>query len=136
MAMKLEQICDLCMSFPGATEQIQWGEDVLFKVAGKMFVVVGPEPGNCFSFKCEEEAFHELTELPGILPAPYLARAQWVQIRPADCRLRAGEIAKLLRQSYELVVAKLPRKTQQALQDKTPKKAKARLRKMRTRAKR
>jgi len=134
--MKLEQIRDVCMSFPGATEQIQWGEDVVFKVAGKMFVVVGPAPGNCFSFKCEEEAFHELTELPGIIPAPYLARAKWVQIRPAECRLRAEEIAALLRQSYDLVVAKLPRKTQLALQTKAPKKSKAPSRKTRTRAKR
>jgi predicted DNA-binding protein (MmcQ/YjbR family) len=134
MAMKLEQIRDVCMSFPGATEQIQWGEDVVFKVAGKMFVVVGPAPGNCFSFKCEEEAFHELTELPGIIPAPYLARAKWVQIRPAECRLRRGEIEALLRQSYDLVVAKLPKKTQQALHEKTPKKTKARSRKTRARA--
>lgn len=134
--MKLEQIREVCMAFPGATEQIQWGEDVVFKVAGKMFVVVGPAPGNCFSFKCEEEAFHELTELPGIIPAPYLARAKWVQIRPAECRLRAEEIAALLRQSYDLVVAKLPRKKQQALQKKQPKKLKARSRKTRTGAKR
>ena len=132
--MKLEQIRDVCMSFPGATEQIQWGEDVVFKVAGKMFVVVGPAPGNCFSFKCEEEAFHELTELPGIIPAPYLARAKWVQIRPAECRLRAGEIETLLRRSYDLVVAKLSKKTKRALQEKMPKKTKARSRKARTRA--
>jgi len=134
--MKLEQIREVCMSFPGATEQIQWGEDVVFKLAGKMFVVVGPAPGNCFSFKCEEEAFHELTELPGIIPAPYLARAKWVQIRPVECRMRAEEIAALLRQSYDLVVAKLPRKTQQALQEKQPKKLKGRSRKSRIRAKR
>lgn len=134
--MNLEQIRDVCMSFLGATEQIQWGEDVVFKVAGKMFVVVGPAPGNCFSFKCEEEAFHELTELPGIIPAPYLARAKWVQIRPAECRLHRGEIAALLRQSYDLVVARLPRKTQQALQTKAPKKTKARSRKTHSRAKR
>jgi predicted DNA-binding protein (MmcQ/YjbR family) len=134
--MTLEQMRNLCMSFPGATEQIQWGEDVLFKVVGKMFVVVGPAPGNCFSFKCPEETFHELTELPGIIPAPYLARAHWVQIRPAECRLRASEIEALIRQSYELVVAKLPKKTQKALQEKVPRKAKARSREARARAKR
>jgi predicted DNA-binding protein (MmcQ/YjbR family) len=136
MTMKLEQIRDVCMSFPGATEQIQWGEDVVFKVAGKMFVVVGPAPGNCFSFKCEEEAFHELTELPGIIPAPYLARAKWVQLRPAECRLRASEIVALLRQSYELVVAKLPKRTQKALREKAPRKATVHSRGARAHAKR
>jgi predicted DNA-binding protein (MmcQ/YjbR family) len=67
-------------------------------------------------------------------PAPYLARAHWVQIRPADCRLRAGGIAVLLRQSYDLVVAKLPKKTQMALQEKTKKKTRVRSRQARAHA--
>ncbi len=132
-AMTLDQLRELCLSFPGATEQIQWGNDLLFKVAGKMFVVTGFESGSPLTIKCPDEAFYELTELPGIRPAPYLARAHWVQITPADCRLRSGEIETLIRQSYELVFAKLPKKTQLALQEKTQKKTKARLRKGRAR---
>jgi predicted DNA-binding protein (MmcQ/YjbR family) len=36
--MTLPRLRDLCMSLPGATEQIQWGKDLVFKVGGKMFV--------------------------------------------------------------------------------------------------
>jgi len=118
--MNVDRIREVCLSLPGTTEQIQWGDDLVFKIAGKMFVVATLEAGGRFSLKCPEETFHELTELPGISPAPYLARAHWVQIDPAACRLRPGEIEKLLRQSYDLVVAKLPKKTQAALQ--SPKK--------------
>ena len=131
--MTVEQLRDLCLSFPGATEQVQWGEDLVFKVAGKMFVVTGFVSGSCITIKSSDEAFYELTEMPGIRPAPYLARAHWVQIVPADCRLRSGEIEALIRQSYDLVVARLPKKTQHALQEKTGKKAKARPRKARAR---
>ena len=37
MAMNVDWLRELCLSFPHATEQIQWGSDLLFKVGGKMF---------------------------------------------------------------------------------------------------
>ena len=45
---------------------------------------------------------------------PYAARAKWVALESQDA-LPAAEIKKLLRKSYELVLAKLPKKTQAAL---------------------
>ena len=42
--MTLETLRTLCLSFPGATEQIQWGSDLVFKVGGKMFCVSCTEP--------------------------------------------------------------------------------------------
>ena len=132
-ALTLDQIRKLCLSFPDATEQIQWGDDLLFKVAGKIFVVTGFDSGSPLTIKCPDEAFYELTELPGIRPAPYLARAHWVQIRPAECQLRGGEIEALIRQSYDLVVAKLPKKKQIALLEKPPGKTKPHPQKSRAR---
>jgi predicted DNA-binding protein (MmcQ/YjbR family) len=114
--MDLDRIRAICLSLPGATEQIQWGDNLVFKVASKIFVIATLAAGGSFSLKCPQETFYELTELPGISPAPYLARAHWVLIDPAACRLRPGEVERLLRQSYDLVVAKLPKKTQAALQ--------------------
>jgi len=51
----------------------------------------------------------ELTERANIIPAPYLARAKWVALETSDA-LPRGELAELLRASYNLVVAKLPKK--------------------------
>lgn len=103
------------MAFPHATEQVQWGYDLVFKIGGKMFAVTPLEPAPVvLSFKCSAEDFAELTERPGIIPAPYMARAQWVALEDMDA-LPAAEAKKLLRKSYDLVFAKLPKKTQKEL---------------------
>jgi predicted DNA-binding protein (MmcQ/YjbR family) len=118
--MNVDWLREVCLSFPGATEQIQWGSDLLFKVGGKMFAVAPLEPAPvCLSFKASPETFAELTEQPNIIPAPYLARAQWVALETRDA-LPAEELARLLRESYELVFAKLPRKTRDALSGAKP----------------
>src|SRR6516225_8398362 len=114
-AMNIDQLRQLCLSFPGATEQIQWGDDLLFKVGGKMFVVIPLEPARVWlTLKADPEEFAELTERPGIIPAPYLARAKWIAIESRDA-LTPSELTPLLRASYDLVVAKLPRKARESL---------------------
>jgi predicted DNA-binding protein (MmcQ/YjbR family) len=113
--MNIDQLRKLCLSFPSATEQIQWGDDLLFKVAGKMFAITPLEPARVWlSLKATPENFAELTERPGIIPAPYLARAKWIALESRDA-LSPAELAPLLRSSYDLVVAKLPRKTRDAI---------------------
>ena len=118
--MNVDQLRALCLSFPGVTEQIQWGYDLLFKVGGKMFAVTPLEPAPvCLSFKASPENFAELTERPNIIPAPYLARAQWVALQTRDALLPA-ELARLLRDSYDMIFAKLPKKTREALASGKP----------------
>jgi len=111
----VESIRKLCLGFPHATEQVQWGYDLVFKIGGKMFAIAPLEPAPVFlTFKAAEESFAELTERPGIIPAPYLARAKWVAMENADA-LSPQELAPLLRLSYDLVLAKLPKRTQKNL---------------------
>src|SRR5713101_10164903 len=113
--MNVDRLREICLSLPGATEQIQWGNDLVFKVGGKMFAVTPLEPASvCLSFKASPENFAELTERSNIIPAPYLARAQWVALQTWDA-LPTDELARLLRDSYELVFAKLPKKARDAV---------------------
>jgi len=113
--MNVDWLREVCLSFPGVTEQIQWGYDLLFKVGGKMFALTPLEPAPvCLSFKASSENFAELTERPNIIPAPYLARAQWVALQTRDA-LPPDELARLLRESYDMVFAKLPRKARDAV---------------------
>jgi predicted DNA-binding protein (MmcQ/YjbR family) len=113
--MDVEWLRALCLSFPGATEQIQWGSDLLFKVGGKMFAITPLEPAPVWlSFKASPENFAELTERPNIIPAPYLARAQWVALESKDA-IAPDELARLLRDSYDMISAKLPKKTRESL---------------------
>jgi len=108
--MDIDWLRQVCLALPNATEQIQWGSDLLFKVHGKMFAAAPTEPARvCLSFKCSDESFAELTERPNIIPAPYLARAKWVALETRDAVARE-ELANLLCASYELVVAKLPKR--------------------------
>ncbi len=105
----------LCNTFAGATEKIPWENDRVFKVGGKMFACSGIERDSKYSFKVDDERFLELTDLPGVVPAPYLARAKWIQIDPASCALSDQEIADLVRRSYELVFSKLTKKAQREI---------------------
>ena len=113
--MDIEWIRDLCLSLPGATEQILWEIDLVFKVGGKMFAAAPLEPARvCLSFKCSDEDFAELIERQGIIPAPYAARAHWVALE-SESALGRPELERLLRQAYALILAKLPKKTQARL---------------------
>ncbi|HYT21290.1 MAG TPA: MmcQ/YjbR family DNA-binding protein [Candidatus Polarisedimenticolia bacterium] len=124
--MNVDWLREVCRSFPGTTEQIQWGNDLLFKVGGKMFALTPLEPAPvCLSFKASPQNFAELTERPNIIPAPYLARAQWVALQTRDA-LPAEALARLLRESYDMVFAKLPKKTRDTVSSARPMTAKAR----------
>lgn len=117
--MKIDQLRKICLSFPGVTEQIQWEDDLLFKVGGKMFAITPLEPARLWiSLKADPEEFAELTERPGIIPAPYLARAKWIAIETPET-LPPSEVAALLRKSYDLVLAKLPRPARELLASNT-----------------
>jgi len=103
------------MSLPHTTETIQWGSDLVFKIGGKMYAVAATEPSKvCLSFKCNADDFAELIERPDIIPAPYMARAQWVALE-SEGALTAAELKQQLRRAYDLVMEKLPKKTRDAL---------------------
>jgi len=105
-----------CLSFPHATENVQWGNDLVFKIAGKMFAVMALEGPVKYimSFKCTEEKFNELIEQEGMDPAPYMARNKWVAIERLNV-LSDKELKSLLRKSYDLVVEKLPKRVREQL---------------------
>jgi predicted DNA-binding protein (MmcQ/YjbR family) len=108
--MTLDALREICMALPDATEDVKWGQDLAFCVGKKMFCVVNTEPPHQVAFKCTPEDFGELTARTGLRPAPYLARAMWVQEEQLGEALDRGEMIRLVTQSYELVRAKLPKR--------------------------
>lgn len=106
--MNIDSIREYCLSFPHATEKLQWGDDLCFKIGGKIFVMLGLDnPRVCF--KCTPETFAELIEREDIRPAPYVGRYKWVMLDRLDA-VRTDELEDLIRQSYEMVAAKAPKK--------------------------
>src|ERR1044072_1157219 len=83
--MDIESLRAYCLSLPQATEDIQWGNDLLFRIGGKIFAGTSLEASPVrLSFKCTPEKFDELVELDGIIPAPYMARNKWVMLERLD----------------------------------------------------
>ena len=74
-----------------------------------MFAAMDLNPPHGIGFKCAPEDFGALVERPGIKPAPYLARAMWVQEDVLGQALDRREFERLLKSAYDLVVAKLPK---------------------------
>jgi predicted DNA-binding protein (MmcQ/YjbR family) len=114
--MDIESIRSYCLSLPYTTENIQWGNDLLFKVGGKMYTVLNLDLStpNRLSFKCTPEKFAEIVEIEGIIPAPYMARNKWVTLQRFDA-LSSLEIKRLIKESYEMIFAKLPKKLRDEL---------------------
>ena len=113
--MTLDAIHEFCMSLPHVTEKVQWGDDLVFKIAGqRMFCVAYLGVPTHLSFRPSDEHKADLLELEGVIPAPYMARAGWVSVREMK-RVPAAEIKAGIRESYDYYFAKLPKKTQASL---------------------
>ena len=108
--MDIESLRLICKQFPGVTEDIKWGHDLVFSVGGKMFCVTGlDESPVTASFKVTDEEFEEMSSRPGLKPAPYVAKYKWVLIEDIN-RMKKADWKKYLQQSYQLVKDKLPAK--------------------------
>jgi predicted DNA-binding protein (MmcQ/YjbR family) len=106
--MNIEELRELCLSFPHATEDVKWGKDLCFSVGGKMFCATGMEKAEGqVSFKCTPEKFAELTEREGVIPAPYVARYHWVAVEDPKS-VDDEELEDLISRSYLLVFENLP----------------------------
>ena len=106
--MNHESVREHCLALPFVTEIVRWGENLLFKVGGKMFAILDLEAERC-SVKCSHEAYAELVEHDDIFPASHnMWRHQWVTMESLSA-LPDRECRALLTAAYEIVRAGLPR---------------------------
>jgi len=96
------------LSLPSVVVVRQWRDDSVAKVGGKIFALLDADPGEIW-LKVSEMAFELLTELDGIRPAPYFARAGWVAIAPTS-PLTPEEIAAYIVEAHRLVASRLSRR--------------------------
>ena len=121
--MDIEEIRKYCLHFPHTTENVQWGDALCFKVQGKLFAAAGLDVVR-LGFKCTPENFALLCERDGIIPAPYMARAQWVRLLRLNA-LPDDELRDLIAESYRLVWERLPKKRRAELEGSTGQKTRA-----------
>lgn len=110
--MNREAFNQFCKSLPQTTHVVQWGNSDVWKVGGKVFALCGWNDGkDAFTFKCSDIAFEVLQDMPGIRPAPYLASRgmKWLQ-QYREGGLSDAELQAHIKDSYDMVVAKLTKK--------------------------
>jgi predicted DNA-binding protein (MmcQ/YjbR family) len=107
--MNHDTIRDHCLAMPFVTEIVRWGDNLLFKVGGKMFAILALDGTHC-SVKCSHETYAELVEQPDVVPTSHnMWRQQWVTLETMDA-LPDREFRALLTNAYEIVRAGLPAK--------------------------
>jgi predicted DNA-binding protein (MmcQ/YjbR family) len=111
---KSDPLLDLCRALPGVTEDVKWGNDLVFSVGGKMFAAFELPECEAIGLKVDPAAFEALVQQPRILPAPYLARASWIKLTGRGALPRAV-LEDLLRDAHAMVAAKLPKKVRASL---------------------
>lgn len=99
-----------CASLSGTTHVIQWGGASVWKVGGKIFAIwFGDDADGRVSFKASDLTREMLRERPEYQPAPYLARAGWIQLI-SSTSVEADETKAYISAAHGLIAAKLPRR--------------------------
>jgi predicted DNA-binding protein (MmcQ/YjbR family) len=106
--MDIESFRTYCLSLPGSTEDLKWGEHLCFLIHEKIFVITSLDDSTA-SFKCDPEDFNELVARDGIQQAPHLAKGHWVKIDSLDV-FTTRELQERIAASRALVLSKLPKK--------------------------
>jgi predicted DNA-binding protein (MmcQ/YjbR family) len=116
--MQIEDLQKICKLFKGTTEDIKWENHLCFNVGEKMYLITAPDkvPPSA-TFKVSDEDFELLQERDGFIPAPYMARYKWIYVDDIN-RLNKKEWQSFLKQSYDLVYAKLPLKVKKGIEGK------------------
>ncbi len=112
--MNTETLREICLKHPAVTEDIKWGNDLVFSVGEKMFLVIGLNEPPSASFKVKDEEFEEMSAREGFMPAPYVARYKWVYVDQLS-RISEAEWKERIGTSYCLVAARLPAKLKKQL---------------------
>jgi len=109
--MRHAEVDKLCRSLTSATLTVQWGEERVYKIGGKMFAMLSGKDDKPYHlyFKAGETSFHILTHVKNIIPAPYFAKSHWVYLERLDA-LGTKELKAYLARAHALVAAGLSRK--------------------------
>ena len=106
-----------CAGLPQTTHVVQWGDADVYKVAGKVFAVIGMgNSGATVTFKASEMAFEILSDSPGLRPAPYMASRglKWIQ-HYDEPGLSDDSLREHIKASYDMIVAALSAKKRHKL---------------------
>ena len=106
------------LSKPEAVEDFPFGPDVaVMKVAGKMFATwSGSREGTSINLKCDPDEALILRDIfEAVRPGYHMNKRHWNTV-VLDGSVPAGELQRMIDNSYALVVKGLPRARREALE--------------------
>jgi len=109
--MDLESFREYCLSKPGATEDMPFGEDVLvFRVGGKMFALAPlDEVPATANLKCDPDLALELRDrYEQVRPGYHMNKKHWNTVE-IDNGISDADLRKMIDHSYDLVIRTLPK---------------------------
>jgi len=115
--MNIESFREYCLSFSGVTEEFPFDENTLvFKVMGKMFALCDVDDFQSINLKCEPVKAIELREeYPGLVqPGYHMNKKHWNTVSMQH-HLPDDLIKEWIKDSYDLVVAKLAKRDREKL---------------------
>ncbi|MBL4788934.1 MAG: MmcQ/YjbR family DNA-binding protein [Kordiimonadaceae bacterium] len=110
--MTRDEFNAFCGALKSATNVIQWGNSSVWKVGGKIFAISsiwGEDAHQKISFKCSDLSYQILGEVDGMVPAPYLARAKWMQVQEKDA-MSDDDVKGCIEDAHAIIAAKLTKK--------------------------
>jgi predicted DNA-binding protein (MmcQ/YjbR family) len=117
--MNIEEARNYCLSLKGVTEELPFGpETLVFKVMGKMFALLPLDTEDFrISLKNTPEKNIELRQEYSFIEGAYhMNKSHWNMIF-VDYSVKKSLIIQLIKESYDLVVDKLPKATKNALNE-------------------
>ena len=116
--MEVAAVKEHCSEYPGASSKLYGPPSniLVYYVGGRKFAYFktsDPERWR-FSVCTSPERFLELTDVPGIKPARYLAKFRWVTIVDVDT-VPAHYLQELIAWSYNKALSGLSRRQQSAI---------------------
>lgn len=116
--MNIETFRTYCINLKGTSEGFPFDENTLvFKVGDKMFALADVASFTSVSCKCDPEQAVALREAyVGITPGYHMNKKHWNTIQINE-DVPDALVFRLVKHSYDLVVASLPKKVRDELQN-------------------
>ncbi|MBS7565985.1 MmcQ/YjbR family DNA-binding protein [Mucilaginibacter sp. Bleaf8] len=114
--MNIEELRDYCLLKPAVEESFPFdSETLVFKVAGKIFLLIGLSSGNRFNVKCDPELAIQLREQHSeVQPGFHMNKMHWNTVY-TDGTLTRKQLCDMIDHSYAMVVKSLPKKVRAEL---------------------
>lgn len=116
--LNLDKIKRFCYGLPGSAEDYPFDEDTLvFKVTGKIFILVTLEKELSINVKCDpEKAIEYRASYPSVIPGYHMNKTHWNTVF-IDGSIDDEVIFKMIEHSYDLVVKSLTKSARKELED-------------------